>query len=75
MAGNTNWVFNRRIVTDRDSDALEAAKRIEQEKITNGYRWIKINEKNKILVPCNEDGSPTKEGLKIMSCFKKHVEA
>ena len=61
-----NWVHEEGNVTDKDSLALERAKKMEHKLNKNGYRWIKINERLQTFVPCDENGKPTLEGeLKI----------
>lgn len=69
----TNWVHERGVVTEKDRIALEKALRIEKKKEKNGYRWYRINERNKILVPFGKDGQPTKEGWKHINDFKAHL--
>ena len=71
MASTTiNWVHDNGVVSEKDRIALEKAKRIEQKQTSKGYRWIEINERNKIFVPCNKKGNPTKEGLHKINMLK-----
>lgn len=69
-AAITNWIHDKSAVTEKDKCVLEKAKRQEQKKIKKGYRWIKINERNKIFVPCDKKGKPTKEGERKIQLFK-----
>lgn len=71
MAASTlNWVFESVVVLEKDRATLEKAKRIENKNLKKGYRWIKINERNKIFVPCDKKGNPTKEGLHKINMLK-----
>lgn len=72
-AAITNWIHDKSAVTEKDKCVLEKAKRQEQKKIKKGYRWIKINERNKIFVPCDRKGVPTKEGMEKIEVFKKYI--
>ena len=73
MSGINNWVNDKGAVSEKDKTALEKAKRLESHDLKNGYRWYKINERNKILVPCNEKGYPTSKGLEKIKRFKEHL--
>ena len=71
MASTTiNWVHDKSVVLEKDRITLEKAKRIEQKQTKKGYRWIKINERNSIFVPCDKKGNPTKEGLHKINMLK-----
>lgn len=70
MASITNWVHNNSVVLEKDKIALEKAKRIEQKQKRKGYRWIKINERNSVFVPCDKKGNPTKDGLHKINMLK-----
>lgn len=71
MASTTvNWVHDKSVVSERDRITLEKAKRMEQKNAKKGYRWIKINERNSIFVPCDKKGNPTKEGLHKINMLK-----
>jgi hypothetical protein len=57
-------------VSEKDRIALEKAKRIERKNEKKGYRWIKINERNSVFVPCDKKGNPTKDGLHKINMLK-----
>lgn len=63
----TNWCStikpNR---TDYDAKGLENAKKRERLMIKNGWRWKKINDRISVFVPCDKNGNPTEQGLKII---------
>ena len=69
-APNSNWVYEKGIVTEKDRIALERARKIEAKKLKNGYRWFKVNARTKILVECDKDGNPTKRGQEIIDRYK-----
>lgn len=72
-SGTTNWVHEKGVVTEKDRIALEHAKRMEHKAAKKGYRWIKINERNQVFVPCDKHGQPTKEGEEKIRIFKEHL--
>lgn len=61
-----NWVYDKNIVTEKDRKALEKAKEIEKDKLEQGYRYIKVNNRLQVLVPCDENGNPTEKGMAII---------
>lgn len=69
-ATNTNWVYDKSVVTDKDLRTLEKAKLMEKEKLAKGYRYIKIDNRTKALIPCDKDGKPTKEGEESIKAIK-----
>ena len=69
----TNWVHEKGVVTEKDRIALEHAQRIEKKKEKMGYRWYKINERNKIFIPFGKDGKPTKEGDAAIERYKAYL--
>ena len=71
--GTTNWVHEKGVVTEKDRIALERAKRVESKAKKKGWRWVKINERNQIFVPCDKEGNPTKDGLERIKIFKEHL--
>lgn len=69
---DTNWAKRgAKNVSDSDKKALAAAKKVERQRIKDGYKWYVINERLKVLVPCKKDGTPTEKGLKIIDVFVK----
>lgn len=71
MEASLNWIFENPTVTEKDIKALEKVKAKEKKNIKNGYRWIRISPVTKIHVPCDENGNPTKEGLRRINILKK----
>lgn len=72
-SGTTNWVHEKGVVTEKDRIALERAQRIEKKQEKMGYRWYKINERNKIFIPFGKDGKPTKGGYAAIERYKAYL--
>ena len=53
--------------------ALEKARRKEAKDVKKGYRWYRVNERNRVFVPCYKNGTPTKEGLKAIERYKAYL--
>ena len=70
-SGMTNWVHDKGNVTDKDLMALERAKKIEARLLRKGYRWIKLNPRLQICVPCDKHGNPTPEGERKIAILKE----
>ena len=63
----TNWSSTiKPSRTDYDVRGLEKAKKRELLMIKNGWRWKKINGRISVFVPCDKNGNPTEQGLKII---------
>lgn len=63
----TNWSSTiKPSRTEHDAKLLENAKKRERLMIKNGWRWKKINGRISVLVPCDKNGNPTEQGLKII---------
>ena len=66
----TSWVHEEGVVTEKDIKALERAKKIEDRLEKHGYKWVKINERLKIFVPCDKNGNPTLDGQRSIDILK-----
>ena len=66
----TSWVHEEGVVTEKDIKALERAKKIEARLEKHGYKWVKINERLEIFVPCDNNGNPTLEGQRRIALLK-----
>lgn len=63
MANTFNWVQQEKQRNATSAEiALKKACDLEAKRVRKGYRWVKINNKTSILVPCDKDGKPTEEG-------------
>ena len=69
----TSWVHENGVVTEKDIKALERAKKIEDSLEKHGYKWVKINERLKIFVPCDNNGNPTLEGQRRLALLKANM--
>ena len=69
-SGINNWVHEKGNVTEKDLAALDKAKKQEKQYTRKGYRWIKINERLQLFVPCDKNGKPTTEGQRRISLLK-----
>ena len=69
----TNWVHEEGVVTEKDIKALERAKKIEARLEKHGYKWVKINERLEIFVPCDNNGNPTLEGQRRIALLKANM--
>lgn len=65
-----NWVHEK-TVSDASRKAAERAHKIEHQRERKGWRYVKIDSRTKILVPCDKDGNPTKQGKEIIDEVKK----
>lgn len=68
-----SWVHEDGVVTEKDIKALEHAKKIEDRLEKHGYKWVKINERLKIFVPCDKNGNPTLEGQRRIALLKANM--
>ena len=66
----TSWVHEDGVVTEKDIKALERAKNIEARLEKHGYKWVKINDRLEIFVPCDNNGNPTLEGQRRIAILK-----
>ena len=71
MDASLNWIFENPTVTEKDIKALEKVKAKERKNVKKGYRWIRISPVTQIHVPCDENGNPTKEGLRRINILKE----
>ena len=69
----TNWVHEEGVVTEKDIKALERAKKIEARLEKHGYKWVKINERREIFVPCDKNGNPTLDGQRRIALLKANM--
>ena len=69
----TNWVHEEGVVTEKDIKALERAKKIEARLEKHGYKWVKINDRIEIFVPCDNNGNPTLEGQRRIALLKANM--
>ena len=68
-----SWVHEDGVVTEKDIKALERAKKIEARLENHGYKWVKINERLEIFVPCDKNGNPTLDGQRRIALLKENM--
>ena len=68
-----SWVHEEGVVTEKDIKALERPKKIEDRLEKHGYKWVKINERLEIFVPCDNNGNPTLEGQRRIALLKANM--
>ena len=62
----TNWAAWKPAVTENDKKTLAKANRIEKKLEKEGWRWVKIDKRTMIFVPCNKKGEPTEKGKEMI---------
>lgn len=70
-APTTNWIYEKASGTDIDKAFAKKASKLEKQKIKDGYRWYKVDERTRILIPFGPDGNPTEEGYRQIENYKK----
>lgn len=65
--------FVHQDLLDKANKALAKAKSVEQKKIEQGWRWVKISRLSKVLVPCDKNGKPTIDGQKKIEAIKNNI--
>ena len=61
-------------VTEADISGLKKAHKYEKKLEGNGWRWHKINARCSVFIPCEQDGTPTEKGKKIIRLFEEHLK-
>ena len=67
------WADERRAVTQAAKAAAKKGAKIERERIKQGWRWVKVGARSKILVPCDNQGNPTQDGLQRIEKMKQNL--
>ena len=62
-----NWIKDKVTVSESALRAQEKAHQIERKRKRKGWRWVKVDMRTKVFVPCNGDGTPTDEGQRIIN--------
>ena len=68
------WAELRCEVTDTARKAAQKCAKIEEERLSKGWRWIKVGTRTRIFVPCEKNGNPTKVGLKRIESLRKNLD-
>lgn len=67
------WAQERKESLIATRAAVKKGTKIEQKRIKAGWRYVQVNERTKILVPCDKKGKPTEEGEKKILALKKNL--
>lgn len=57
--------------SEQDRKKLRKLKETEKSKISFGWRYIQVTKTMKVLIPCDREGNPTKEGLEKINAYKQ----
>lgn len=66
-----NWINNKGRDVEATQKLVEKLNKKEEIRIKNGWRWFKISERTRVLVPFDRRGKPTEEGLRMIENAKK----
>ena len=67
------WAEERREVTTAAKAAAKKGAKMEKERIKQGWRWVNVGTRSKILVPCDKKGNPTQDGLRRIERLKQNL--
>ncbi len=67
------WAEEHHAVAQAAKVAAKKCVEMEHERIKQGWRWIKVGTHSKILVPCDEKGNPTQDGLQRIERMKQSL--
>lgn len=56
-------------VRERADRTLEKARRQEAKQLSQGYRYVHVSARTRILVECDGDGRPTEKGRSVLEQF------
>lgn len=67
-----NWVeFEKNTAKEHGRRILDKLLKNESKKVYEGFRWLKVDDRTKVLVPCDKNGNPTEKGRRILESVKK----
>ena len=55
---------------EADNKKLRKMKSVEHDKMLFGWRYVKIDSRTTLLVPCDKNGEPTEEGKRKIEAYK-----
>lgn len=70
---HTRWIADEEIKEKKEKAVVVKARKLETERLKEGWKYHSISKNMKILVPCDKKGNPTKEGLKRIEERKKSL--
>lgn len=71
MSTQTKWIADEEIKAKKEKAIVVKARKLESERLGMGWQYRPVSQNVKILVPCDKNGNPTKEGLKRIEERKK----
>lgn len=71
-ATENNWVYEKDFVSEISKRMLEKARRMESQRIQEGWRWVKVSKNTRVLVPFDKKGRITVHGKRILDEAKKN---
>lgn len=63
--------FKRKTEKERAEKVLLKARNTEKRLIEDGWRYVKVDERRTVLIPCDKEGNPTKQGQKTIEKLTK----
>lgn len=73
VSNSINWANAQSEATIIATKAAKLEEKIEKERAKNGWRWVKIDIRNKLFVPCDKNGEPTDKGKIMIEKFKNNI--
>lgn len=63
----------RREITKAARNAARRGAKQESDKMAQGWRYVQVGTRTKILVPCDKSGNPTKDGQRRIERMKQNL--
>lgn len=61
--------YEKSIEKEKSLESLKKAKAIENKRLKDGWKYIKIKPSLQVLVPCDKNGKPKEDILKRLNSF------
>ena len=59
--------YEKSIEKEKSLESLKKAKAVENKRLKDGWKYIKINHSLQVLVPCDKNGNPKEDILKRLN--------
>ena len=59
--------YEKSIEKEKGLESLKKAKAVENKRLKDGWKYIKINHSLQVLVPCDKNGKPKEDILKRLN--------
>lgn len=73
MMNDVYYIPPKPDVTEADRAILKKAKAMESALVKNGWKWVDIDKRTSVLVPCDKSGNPTKKGAEMIERLMSSV--